>query len=169
MFFLFQVTVQNLRNRIIKCDLGMKSAWKIQFQDIISFISVCGSVRCSINSHLTHRSPVPLRHKIPEKLPHEYIWNVYIHTSIHARTRSNVYTPRVYRCCTSLLNVHDDFYTHISKSTYLYHVLLYQWRFVRSKCRVVEEHRPKGAGNRIGSPTDETGRRTTDKIIFSRS
>lgn len=93
---------------------------------------------CLINLHLT-RDILPLKHKIPEKLRHEYLLHFCLkHTRVHSPThththvRSNVYTPRAYRCCTLLLNVHDDFYTHIS--TYImYFYISNQWRFVRSK------------------------------------
>jgi len=79
-----------------------------------------------------------------------------------------VYTPRAYRCYTSLLNVHD-FYTHISTSIYLciMYMYFYQWR---SKwCRGMSTKRSRKIDISPTNKKKNTGRRTTDKIIASRN
>jgi len=116
---------------------------------------------CLINLHRI-RYILPLKHKILERLRHEYLLHFCLkHTREHppthttyTYTHSNVYAPRVYRCCRLLLNLHDDFYTHIS--TYI----MYFYSVISGgSCgwNNVEERRPRG---KHSNPINETGRKT---------
>jgi len=72
-----------------------------------------------------------------------------------------VYTPRAYRCYTSLLNVHD-FYTHIS--TFIYLCVMYMYFYISGGRNDAEESRPKEVGKPISvRPIKKKNRKKDDR------